>query len=369
MNAVAARSDWTTSASWMSFRAGPYVNSPDQGEEGFDQGSLALVRGATPLLVHASGQIVHEPNGSADEDKVYTDLYGSFNSTNLYSGNRQLYNVFYVRNMSGANLAEQFGQAAFTTEDYGVKTKVSQYEDGTSYVYTLATNLEQMYRRFNAGAAVSSWAREIIYLRPGQFVVYDRTTKGSSSYDQYMAWHFAVNPTTVTSSAGTNRLDVSGTSFAGAMTTVLPLNATVSTTALYPTSTTKKVWQTQVRPADSGVNQQWLTVFDLATSATAVAKANPLTLSQGNGVGVLMTSSTGSKVVICNAGAAGTQLTGSIVYTVPNTATQHVITEVPTGTNYAVNVSVSGGNKTITVTPTAGGSLKSSSHGVLSFTQ
>ena len=41
----------------MSFRAGPYVNNPGQGEEGFDQGGLALVRGNVPLLVNGTGRI------------------------------------------------------------------------------------------------------------------------------------------------------------------------------------------------------------------------------------------------------------------------------------------------------------------------
>ncbi|MGP1665019.1 MAG: hypothetical protein ACTS5I_03700, partial [Rhodanobacter sp.] len=78
MNAVAARSDWGTAARWMSYRGGPYVNNPDQGEEGYDQGSLALVRGAVPLLLNATGWLVHDPNGIADETSQYNDQYGNF---------------------------------------------------------------------------------------------------------------------------------------------------------------------------------------------------------------------------------------------------------------------------------------------------
>jgi len=368
MSAVSARSDWTTSASWMSFRAGPYVNNPGQGEEGFDQGGLALVRGKSPLLVNATGWLVHEPNGSSDENLLYSDIYGSFSSSNIYLGNRQLYNVFYVRHMNGTSLVEPFGQAAYTTEDQSVRTKVSAFEDGTSYVYTLATNIEDMYRKFSAGAAVSAWSRQIVYLRPNQFVVYDRTTEGASTYDQYLAWHFPANPTVGTAPAGEKRLDVNyNSAYAGAMTVVLPTNATTTTVAMYPTSNPTKVWQVQVRPPNTNVSQQWLTVFDLSTSSSAVAVASPVTVTQGNVVGVLLTASAGNSVVISNSGAAGTTISGSIAYTIPNATTNHVITELPANTSYSVSVVVSGGNKTITVSPGSGST--SSAHGVLSFTQ
>ena len=121
MNAVAARSGWDNGASWMSFRAGPYVNNPAQGEEYFDQGSLALVRGSVPLLINTGGWVVHEPNGTQEENNVYADNYGTFNGS-VYLGNRQLYNVFYVRNMSGSTVVDQYGQAAYTTEDNQVRT-------------------------------------------------------------------------------------------------------------------------------------------------------------------------------------------------------------------------------------------------------
>src|SRR6185312_3109620 len=72
MGAVAARSDWTTGASWMSFRAGAYTNNPVQGEEYVDRGRLALVRGSTPLRLHAPGWAVHNPCWTAAENDVYS---------------------------------------------------------------------------------------------------------------------------------------------------------------------------------------------------------------------------------------------------------------------------------------------------------
>jgi hypothetical protein len=359
MGAVSARSDWSKGASWMSFRAGPYVNNPAQGEEGFDQGSLALVRGNVPLLVNTYGWIVHEPNGSSDEDLAYSDLYGTFNGS-VYFGNRQMYNVYYVRSMSGSSVAERFGQAAYTTESNSVRTQVSAYEDGADYVYLQSLHLEDMYRTFSAGAGVKTWSRQVVYLRPSRFVVFDRTAEGSSSYDQYLAWHFPASPT-----MSGNRLDVTynGT-YAGAMTTVLPLGATSTTVALYPSSNTKKVWQVQVRPPDSATSQQWLTVFDLSASAAKAAKATPVNVTSGAVIGVNLAADDGNSVVVTSSGAPGTPISTAFAYDVPPSVAHHVITGLAASTGYSI-VIATGGTWNVKVSP--GGTYVSSAKGVLNF--
>lgn len=365
MNAVSARSDWTTAASWMSFRAGPYVNNPGQGEEYFDQGSLALVRGGNPLLVNAGGWIVHEPNGTSDETNVYNDNYGSFNGT-VYLGNRQLYNVFYVRNMSGTTVLDRYGQGAYTTEDNQVRTQVAAYEDGGRYVYVLSTHLEDMYRPFSAGPGVSAWSREVVYLRPNRFVVYDRTTEGSASYDQFLAWHFPASPVAASAPSGQGRFDVTyAGQYMGAMINVLPANTTSTIIPLYPSSSPPKVWQLQVRPPTSAVSQNWLTVFDLSSSASGVASTSPVTVSQGGIVGVQLQASDGNDVVVSSTGPAGTALTGTLAYGVSAVAAYHVVTDLVPNTGYTATASVNGSVQDIAIS--AGGTLMSSAKGVLTF--
>jgi hypothetical protein len=367
LGAVAARSDWSKSATWMSFRAAPYANNPAQGEEYFDQGSLALVRGGTPLLLNATGWMVHDPAGTADEDRIYTDNYGSFSSGDVYSGNRQAENVFYVRNLRAGALVEPFGQAARTAETDQASTRVAGFEDGGAYVYVLATGLADMYRRFAAGAAVVQWSRQVVYLRPGRFVVYDRTTAGSATYDQYLAWHFPANPVVSATGSGGSRMDVTfGGNYAGAMSVVLPLNAALATTALYPSSSPTKAWQVQVRSPVAAAGQQWLTVFDLAASSAAVARATPVTVDQGGILGVQLTASDGNAVVVSSAGAAGTPLAGAIGYTVGNVLARHVITDLAPSMGYTVSVTSNGSLQSVTVAP--GGTTMSSAQGVLSFT-
>jgi hypothetical protein len=366
MGAVAARSDWGTSASWMSFRAGPYINNPDQGEEYFDQGSLALVHGGTPLLLNATGWVVHNPNGTAGENDVYNDNYGSFTPSNDGMGNRRPYNIFYVRHMNGTALAEAYGQAAYTTESNAVRTQVSAYEDGSDYVYTLATHLEDMYRQFAAGPAVVGWAREVVYLRPNRFVVYDRTTSGSTGYDQFLAWHFPASPVAGTAAAGQNRFDVTyNGQYAGAMTTVLPVSATTTTTAMYTDATPVKAWEIQVRAPNTNVSQQWLNVFDMSASTTAVATTTPVTVTQGGIVGVQLAASDGNSVVVSSTGPAGTPISGNIGYSVAAVPARHIITDLAPSTGYTVTAIASGSVQNVSVS--VGGSIISSSEGVLDF--
>jgi hypothetical protein len=349
----------------MSFRAAPYANNPSQGEEGFDQGSLALVRGSTPLLVNTFGWMVHEPNGSSDENLLYNDLYGTFNNT-LYMGNRQLYNIFYVRRMSGTTVLDRYGQAAYTAEDNQVRTAVSAIEDHGDYVYVQATHLEDMYRALSTGTGVAAWSRQIVYLRPNRFVVYDRTTSGSTAYDQYLAWHFPANPVAGTAPTGTKRLDVTyAGQFAGAMTTVLPNKAVTTTVPLYPTSNPVKVWQVQVRPSDNAATQQWLTVFDLSASAAKVASASAVTINQGAVVGVQLAASDGNAVLIQSTAAAGTPIAGTVVYTVPATLAHHVVTELAPATGYSISVTTGSSSQTVSVSP--GGTYTTSAKGVLNF--
>ncbi len=366
MGAVSARSNWTTGATWMSFRAGPYTNNPQAGEEYFDQGSLALVRGGTPLLLNATGWAVHNPGGNAAENDVYNDNYGSFNANNGALGNRRPYNIFYVRHMNGSVLAERFGQASYTTEGDGVRTRVTAYEDAPDHVFVQARWLNDMYRKFSAGPSVSGWVRQIVYLRPNRFVVYDRTSIGNSSYDQFMAWHFPALPAIASSVAGTSRLNVTyNGKFAGAMTTVLPASAKVASLVLYPDLQPTKFWETRVRPANSNVNQDWLTVFDLSSSASLVASASPVVVTLGGITGVQLAASDGNNVVVSSTGPANQTISGSIGYSVGVMAARHVVTDLAPNTGYTVSVTTSGNTRNVRIS--AGGTTMSSANGVLDF--
>src|SRR5437763_4619651 len=97
--------------------------------------------------------------------------------------------------------------------DDGVRTKIGRYADGGSYVLAVGQFLEDMYRPFQTicqdKSPITSWSRQIVYLRPSQFVVYDRTGICDSSLDQYLAFHFPASPVEVASpGTGLHRFDV-----------------------------------------------------------------------------------------------------------------------------------------------------------------
>jgi hypothetical protein len=283
--------------------------------------------------------------------------------------------------MNGASLVERYGQAAYAADD-GARTKVSTFEDGANYVLTLATHLEDMYVKDGGGhAQVAAWSREVMYLRPNRFLVYDRTTAGNATGgntadDQFLAFHFPANPAVASAPAGEKRYDVTyKTAYAGAMTAILPTNNATSVIAMYPAngsgshaqtaSNPTKVWQVQVRAPNSAASQTWLTAFDLDSSAASVATASAINVTSGTAIGGLFATSTGNQAVLFNSGAAGSTIAGTIAYAVPKVATAHFIAELPSNTGYSVAASVSGSNHNITVTP--GGAFTTSPNGVLAF--
>ena len=120
-----------------------------------------------------------------------------------------------------------------------------------------------------------TFVRQIVYLRPSQFVAYDRTGICNASLDQYLAFHFPSNPVEVPAAPGVHRYDVNPGQFAGSMTTILPANAATVTTDRVSTDpqTWNKLWRTEIRPTDAAAAaRRWLTVFDLAGTSAQVAR-------------------------------------------------------------------------------------------------
>jgi hypothetical protein len=382
MGGVTARSDWSTSATFMSFVSGPYINNPAAGHESFDKGSPAFERNKNPLLVNPAAWLAHEPFGDPGWTLKFDDQYGNW-SVDHNIGNRTLYNTFQVRQLDAqGNLVAPYGQSSRQRDD-GARTKVGRFEDGGSYVLSVGQFLEDMYYAFHdpatgtpticsgAPSAVTTLSRQIVYLRPSQFIVYDRSGICDKSLDQYEAFHFPANPVEVAAPApGLHRFDVNPGQFAGSMTTIIPANAAIVTTDHLlnstDTRTWNKLWRTEVRPTDaSTTNRLWMTVFDLAPSASQVASATALNVTNGPAVGALLRSSTGNSVVVSGTAPVGTAIAAPLGYVVPAAQTRHVITDLAPSTGYAISVGVAGGNHSVSIQQ--GGSSTSSANGVLTF--
>ncbi|MBL8221375.1 MAG: hypothetical protein JNL62_19230, partial [Bryobacterales bacterium] len=369
---VAARSDWAPSAAFFTFMSSPYINFPSAGHEPFDKGSIAIERNRNPLVVNPAAWLTHEPNGSPGWTASFDDRFGNWD-VNHKLGNRILNNTFQVRHVdSSGGILSNYGQWAMQRSD-GARTTVARFEDGGAYVLAVGQYLEDMYRPLkticSGRSPVSSWTRQIVYLRPSQFVVYDRTGVCDASLDQHMAFHFAANPAEAASpGAGVRRFDVNPGSFAGSITTILPANAAIATTSQFSsdTRTWNKVWRAEIRPTGAAnTAQRWLTVFDVASSPGEVATATAVPVTAGAATGALLTTATGNSVVIAGTAAFGTAITTPLSYTVPAATTQHIVTDLSPSAGYAITVVRTGSTHSVAIVPGSG--FAASANGVLRF--
>ncbi len=341
---VAARSAWTKDAVWGTFVAGPYIDAPYSGEQLFNQGSVAVVQGDQPILVNATGWLP-QAGGSAGETFVYDDAWGT--------SKRLLANTFYV---AGA-VQDQVTPAQS-------QTHVDKFEEQGVFVHARGLNIGQMY---GGSPSVSQFTRDFAYVRPGTFVIYDRTTVGATA-DQWLAWHTAAQPTSAaTADATQSRYDVSAQgAVVGSVRTLLPKSATATSVNLVSGA----AWRLEMHAPTQATNQDWLTVV---TSGSTVPEQTRLSSADGNVVagalvGVHVLSTGRNAVVLFGADHAATATTSAATYVVEQTAdADHVIFDMaPSSSGYAVSTTAANGKLTVVVT--AGGPLSLTAQGTLSFT-
>jgi hypothetical protein len=349
LNAVSMRSDWGTGAVWGSFRASAYVDYDYAAEQDFDAGALAIVRGGTPFLVNKNFLVMSWPGTVNDENAASNEIFGSGTP-------RRIYNTFYNGSAGG-----QIGPRVDRTPPPA--TRIGAYEDRNGYVLARGSGLRDVYR---AASGVDSWTRDVVYLRPNVFVVYDRTVVSSTTGDQHMNWHFIPTPAEVGApSPGARRFHVTSASagFVGAMTTLLPRNADVDMVNVFGFN---KLYRLEVRPLSPAVAASWLTVFDASASASAVALASRLTAADGNAsanvTGALLRSSP-SHAALFGSGPAGSTISGAVTFTVPAAQTRVVLADLAPDADYSATASAAGGQLTVTVQPGAG--FTTSANGVL----
>lgn len=153
--------------------------------------------------------------------------------------------------------------------------------------------------------------------------------------------------------------------------TLLPLNPSITTSSsggLRP-SGKATVPRLEVSPTAQQTNNQFLHVlYPTATSTASMTDTVRIDASTGNMVGTHIRSSSINWVVMFSSNSTGSNVTGTITYTITPTtsATKHLILNLPPSTNYNVASSTSSsGNLTITLTPSTGGGYQSSSQGAL----
>lgn len=335
---AAVRSDWTRQAVWGALKSGPYINYPENGEEYFDTGSLSIVNGARPLLVNANGALLRNTPGTNDGDSYYQSIYDDVLGD---GGRRDLFNVFYT----GRPVPP--GQTNRLRRD-GARTHIDTFEDRGTYVYMRGVRLEDEYPRSGA-RTIRSWTRTVLYVRPRTFVVYDRTAVNNAGIDQWLAWHLGGRAVP----NGSGRYDVFGQrGYAGSVDTILPAGHRDEIASWFGS---RKVARLEVRPSRPAATNDWLTVFDAASSAGQAANVTALSAT-GEPAGALVRRASGNEAVLL-----GGHAPREVRYRLPGGPTTNVLAGL--APNGAYSVSASGGE--IVVRPGSGS--RASAAGVLVF--
>jgi hypothetical protein len=361
---VAMRGAWSTDAAWGAFQSGPYTNYDQSGEEFFDQGALTIKRGGVQFLVNTHGAFMRNSPGTTDstgwEDFLYNDLYGIEEGFNRP---RRTFNVFIAVRSPAYWGQFSYGPGATTTT-------LSRFEDGGPYVVTRGVNLEKMYM---SGTPITGWTREVLFVRPNYFLVYDRTSTNSTSADQWQGFHVMRSPISQPgAAAGTTRYDVIDTSgiyasnplFRGRVSTLLPAGHSVNVVNVFNSS---KIYRFEVRPPASA-NNTWLTVFDAAASAAQAASAAPLTTANGGvtagaieGGYLTYADGSGLAALFSPTGAAPSL---PLSFKIPSaSANRIVLPDMSANASYNVTATTSGGTTTVQIS--AGSAFRASADGVL----
>jgi hypothetical protein len=350
------RSSWNTDAVWGMFKSGPYVACPCSGEEFYDKGSLTIVDGERPFLVNAWGALLRNTPGTGDGSQyfnpLYDDLYGD-------AAHREIFNIFYVDEPTPE------GQGEYLRQD-GATTALSDFDEGGDYVFMRGTNLADQYPQYrdNNPKTITSWTRDVIYVRPDLFIVDDVTEITDVGIDQWMAFHFPARPRAITGSSSP-RFDVgSDNGYLGSVETIFPKQAVDTIENVFDSG---KVFRLEIRPGQPATKQHWLTVFDAGSDPGTAVDATPMSVSDGN---------------VTSGSASGTALEGNdrdvvylkvatlsssgLTYHSATTDALNVLTGLDPDGSYSIVVSTGPG--TTTVSLTSGGSLHPSDAGVLTFT-
>jgi len=242
-----------------------------------------------------AGTFLAPAHGAANGDLVY------FTSTGTLPAPLKNGDVYYIREASAGSFrvsAEKStedcssGPACMDLTDAGQgtltvwssaggrivtahPTRVDRYEEGGWYTYSRGTGLESLFacdEELRSHFPVGLWERELLYIRPSIFVVYDKTQKRNGpglEYTQYLAWSLGKKPElSLPPQPGMLRVDVAdGDVYKGALVGVLPENSTAEIVDLGGHGV---VYQVRVSPPEERESWQWLTVVDAAGSSADV---------------------------------------------------------------------------------------------------
>jgi hypothetical protein len=127
-------------------------------------------------------------------------------------------------------------------------------------------------------------------------------------------------------------------------------------------------WRLELEPADTAIYHNFLTVLYPTASTTAAMPATTLVGTDTTMQGAHIADTQLNRLVLFSTTQTASAPTGAMTYRyTPTARTFHLLVDLKPGTVYALKTSVSGGARSVTLTPDGRGTLTVDSQGVLQF--
>jgi hypothetical protein len=298
---VYARSDWSTSAVWVSLAAGPVLED----HQHLDQGHFTLQRGADYLLINAGGYNL------LDTLPWHNTL--GFDDTG--AGNHIVYPP---------------GQGY-----WGPDAKISRFEDRNSFVYAEADIADAYVNNDSVTNSVKSALRTFVYVRPNLVFVHDEAKVGNAAVKKIFNVNF--NAPSLARSG-----DVYSATHGGSklfMRALVPANPTPVITQLDYNDDTSKVsnYQTTI---SGQTNATFLHLFELAPAAQSGMAASSYILSaDGREQGVEVQAGARRWIIMAATSASPVLNSSALDYGIPSACPcTHVVTGLMPSTPYQVTL-------------------------------
>jgi hypothetical protein len=318
---VYARSDWSTSAVWLSFASGPVLED----HQHLDQGHITLQRGADYLLINSGA-------------------YGLLDTLPYHN------TLGFDDRGAGNHIVYPPGQGY-----WGPQATITRYEDRNTFVYAEADIAPAYVNNDGTTNSVTSALRTLVYIRPNIVFLHDETSVANPAVKKIFNLNFnaASLPRTADifrASHGTTKLF---------MRALVPANPTPTITNRNYNGGTNNVTNYQVTTVGATTGT-FLHLFELSDSAQSAMSASSYILSADNREqGAEIDLGARRWIVMASTGPSPVLNSSPLSYSVPQACPcTHVVTNLPASTNYQ-----------ITITGGAGGTVSASSDakGLLTF--
>lgn len=187
-----ARSDWSDGATWFRFNAGPYWT----GHQHLDTGNFEIYKGE-PLATESGEYIDYSSNHSIN----YLMRTVAHNCVLVYDPNEKFPMKTTFRDGGRNQYANDGGQTK--TWEWPVQdletwnARKSEFDRGSITAYQnnpqflfVAADCTKSYNP----AKLKSWTRQIVFLRPGTFVILDRVSSTNPAFEKTWLLHSSGEP-------------------------------------------------------------------------------------------------------------------------------------------------------------------------------